>query len=252
MNSKNGLRPQARLLWPAVLTAAVAAVLISLGVWQLRRLAWKENIIAQIEARAAAPAGPLPDFAEWTGLRPDDYEYRHVLLRGTFENEKEALVFRPSGSSTGVREPGYLVLTPMRLASGAYVIVNRGFTPISRSEARSRAQGEIEGETALTGLMRAPESRNAFTPADNADAGQYFTRDPGVIASHFGLRRTAPFIVDADSSPVPGGWPRGGATELSFPNNHLSYALTWFGLAAALAGVFLTYAWQTLRSGAAK
>jgi surfeit locus 1 family protein len=218
----------------------------------LHRLAWKENIIAQIEARATAPAAALPEFGAWEGLRPEDYEYRHVLLRGTFENEKEVLVFRPSGSSTGLREPGYLVLTPMRLASGAYVIVNRGFTPASRSDAGARRQREIEGETALTGLMREPESRNFFTPADRPDAGQYFTRDPNVIASHFGLPRTAPFIIDADASPVPGGWPKGGATELVFPNNHLSYAMTWFGLAAALCGVFLAYAWQTLRTGAAK
>jgi surfeit locus 1 family protein len=252
LNSQKGQLAAARLLWPALLTAAAGAILISLGVWQLRRLAWKENIIAQIEARAAAPAEPLPDFAEWADLRPEDYEYRHVLLQGTFENEKEALVFRPSGSSTGVREPGYLVLTPMRLSSGACVIVNRGFTPVSRGEARTRRQGEIEGVTALAGLMRAPESRNFFTPADNPDAGQYFTRDPNVIASHFGLKQCAPFIVDADASPVPGGWPKGGATELAFPNNHLSYALTWFGLAAALFGVFLAYSWQTLRSGATK
>ncbi|WP_244532129.1 SURF1 family protein [Methylocapsa palsarum] len=252
MTLKKPPSPAARLIWPAVLTAAAASLLISLGVWQLHRLAWKENIIAQIKARATAPATPLPDFTEWARLRPDDYEYRHVLLHGTFENKKEALVFRPSGSSTGVREPGYLVLTPMRLDSGGYVIVNRGFTPAGRSEARTREEGKIEGDTALTGLMRAPESRNFFTPADNPDAGQFFTRDPDVIAAHFGLAGAAPFIVDADASPVPGGWPKGGATELAFPNNHLSYALTWFGLAAGLLGVFLAYAWQIVRPRDAK
>lgn len=240
---------RARLFWLSIFACAAGIILVSLGVWQLQRLAWKESLIGQIEARARRAPEPLPEFTQWASLRAEDYEYRHVTLSGIFENDKEALVYRPSGRSTGLREPGYLVLTPLRLASGAYVIVNRGFVPMERRAPRSRPASQIEGETGVTGLMRRPETRNVFTPADDADAGQYFTRDPEVIAAHFGLLRVAPFIVDADASSVSGGWPRGGATELSFPNNHLSYALTWFGLAAALLGVFIAFVWRTLRPG---
>jgi surfeit locus 1 family protein len=95
--------------------------------------------------------------------------------------------------------------------------------------------------------MREPEPRNLFTPADRPDQDQWFTRDPAAIAAHFGLSRAAPFSVDADYSGDPKSLPRGGTTVIAFPNNHLGYALTWFGLAAALAGVFGAWALQRLR-----
>lgn len=232
------LRIKARLIWPAIFTLVGCAILISLGVWQLRRLAWKENLIAEIEARANVASQPVPGAGEWQKLRPEDYEYRHVLAHGTFENDKEALLFH-SG-----KEPGFHVLTPLRLRSGGYIIVNRGFVPVDRKEQSSRRAGLIRGETVVTGLMRQPEARNLFTPPDNPAAGEYFTSDPVAIAKHFGLTSAAPFTIDADAAPISGGWPRGGTTALKLPNNHLSYALTWFGLALALLGVFAAYAWQ--------
>jgi surfeit locus 1 family protein len=235
----------AHLFWPFVFTCAAGALLASLGFWQLHRLAWKEDLIAKIEARAKAPPQPLPAPAQWSDLHPEDYEYRHVAFDGRFENDKEALVFRPAGrGASGAREPGYLVLTPLKLSSGAYVIVNRGFVPNDRKEPAKRLGGQIKGEAHVAGLMRRPESRNIFTPADEPANGVYFTRDPTAIAAHFELAQAAPFSIDADAEPARRGWPRGGATELAFPNNHLSYALTWFGLAAALFGVFAAYAWQ--------
>ncbi|HEY8005967.1 MAG TPA: SURF1 family protein [Methylocella sp.] len=236
-------RPRGSLVWPAAFTCVAAAILVSLGVWQLRRLAWKEGLIANIEARTSAAPQPLSPVADWPALRPEDYEYRHVTLTGTFENGEEVLVFRPSGGSAD-NQPGYHVLTPLRLKSGGIVIVNRGFVPLDRKQQNSRKAGLIEGETTLTGLMRQPETRNFFTPPDDPAAGNYFTRDPGLIARHFGLANTAPFSVDADESLVPGGWPKGGATERNIPNNHFSYALTWFGLALALIGVFIAFACQ--------
>jgi surfeit locus 1 family protein len=85
--------------------------------------------------------------------------------------------------------------------------------------------------------MRRPETRNAFTPADEPDKNLWFTRDPAALAAHWSLSDAAPFSIDADAAPNPGGWPKGGATVMTIPNNHLSYALTWFALAATLAAV---------------
>jgi surfeit locus 1 family protein len=137
------------------------------------------------------------------------------------------------------------VLAPLSLPDGTSVIVNRGFVP---SAAKGRAaHAPPLGEVTLTGLMREPEPRNLFTPADRPDQDQWFTRDAGAIAAHFGLTRAAPFSVDADYSGDPKSLPRGGTTVIAFPNNHLAYALTWFGLAAALAGVFGAWAWQRLQ-----
>jgi len=141
--------------------------------------------------------------------------------------------------------PGYLVMTPLELADGAIVLVDRGFVPEEQKAAPGDGLGG--GETTVVGLMRASEARNLFTPSDDPASGQWFTRDVGAIARAEGLTRIAPFFVDADAGPDPSALPEGGETILAFPNNHLSYALTWFGIAAALVGVFGAYAVTQLR-----
>jgi surfeit locus 1 family protein len=223
------------LLWPAVFTVCGFAILVWLGVWQLERLRWKEGLIADIDARSDAVPGPLPAEAQWPQLNPQDYDYRHVEAHGQFDYDKEVLVFRPSGP--GEYGPGYLVLTPLLLDNGAIVIVNRGYV---RQEHKDPAErGQIPGDVTVKGLMRPSEPRNLFTPADEPAKGIYFTRDPAELAAHFHLARVAPFTIDADAAQVPGGWPKGGTTVRALPNNHLEYAITWFGLAAGLVGVFL-------------
>jgi surfeit locus 1 family protein len=235
--------PLRSLVAPALLALAGIAVLVSLGVWQLHRLAWKEALIARIEARVHAPPAPMPPESEWPGLKPEDYEYRHVSLRGRF-HPRQALVFRGSGPEAG-QGPGYLLLAPLILPDGAAVIVNRGFVPGTPQEAAAHAPPA--GEVTVTGLVREPEPRNLFTPADQPDKDVWFTRDPGAIARHFGLSRSAPFSIDEDYTGDPKALPHGGTSVIAFPNNHLSYALTWFGLAAALAGVFSAWAWGRVK-----
>ena len=236
------------LIAPGVATTVCFALLIGLGAWQLRRLAWKEALIAAAESRAhAAPVDPPPE-SEWPRLDPADYEYRRVQLSGVFDERRQVLVFRalsePRGRYGG---PGYLVMTPLRLADGATVLVDRGFVPDSRKAAAEDGLGGAE--TTVVGLMRASETRNWFTPSDEPASGQWFTRDTGAIARAEGLIRTAPFFIDADASADPAALPEGGETILAFPNNHLSYVLTWFGMAAALVGVFAAYAASQLREG---
>jgi surfeit locus 1 family protein len=239
--------PLRGLIWPGLAALAGIAVLVSLGIWQLHRLAWKEALIARIEARVHAPPAPVPPQSAWPGLKPEDYEYRHVTLRGRFDG-REALVFRGSGPEAG-EGPGYLLLAPLILPEGAAVIVNRGFVPGTPQEAAAHVPPA--GEVTVTGLMREPEPRNLFTPADQPGKNLWFSRDPGAIAAHFRLAQAAPFSVDADLSGDPKALPSGGTTVIAFPNNHLGYALTWFGLALALAGVFGAWAWSRLTQGPA-
>ena len=227
-------------------------ILIGLGVWQVQRLAWKTDLVRTIDDRVHAPVMPLPDEADWPGLRPADYAYRHVEITGTFDHGREVHVFRPLGDAKGpFHGIGDLVLTPLHLPTGAIVIVNRGFVPMDRLLPETRLAGQVGGVVTITGLMREPESRNLFTPADDPARAQWFTRDPGAIATANGLERVAPFTIDADSSAVPGGLPQGGETVLDIPNNHLSYALTWFGLALGLGGVFVVFAARRLRDAGA-
>ena len=237
------MNPQARsLVAPAIATLIAFVLLVALGVWQLHRLSWKEGLIAEIDARAHAAPVPPPPSADWASLHPRDYEYRHLALAGTFDNAKETLVFRPSEDG-----PGYLVMTPLALASGGTIIVNRGWVPDSLKAHTSRTAGDLAGPVKVTGLMRAPEARNLFTPADDPATGQFFSKDPATIAARDGIA-AAPFIVDADAMPAnPGGWPRGGATVIDIPNNHFSYAMTWFGIALTLLGVFGSFAWKRLK-----
>ena len=124
------------LIAPGVATLVGAALLCGLGEWQLRRLAWKEALIAAVESRAHAPPVEAPAEADWPRLDPADYEYRHVRLAGAYDASKQVLVYRalaePRGRYGG---PGYLTMTPLRLADGAVVLVDRGFVP-RRAERR--------------------------------------------------------------------------------------------------------------------
>ena len=238
------------LVAPAIATVVGAGLLVGLGQWQLQRLAWKEGLIAAVTTRVHAAPVDAPPESEWSRLNPADYEYRRVRLAGVFDYDKQVLVFRPLAEPRGrYGGPGYLAMAPLRLADGATVLVNRGFVPDAKKGATTRPVG---GETTVLGLMRASETRNWFTPADDPAAGQWYTRDIAAIARADGLTRVAPFFVDADAGPDPAALPEGGETILDFPNNHFSYALTWFGMAAALVGVFIAYSVGRLREGERK
>src|SRR5271156_6126965 len=225
---------------PAAATLIGLAVLVGLGVWQLKRRAWKEALNAAVEARTLAPPVEIPSAEEWAKLNPGDYEYRHVRVSGVYDYARQAMVFRALASPRGrYGGPGYLVMTPLELADGDSVLVNRGFVPEERkAEASVGKAGPVE----VTGLMRSSEDRTWFTPADDTAHGQWFTRDVEQIAGGLKLGPQAPVSIDA------GALPEGGETILAFPNNHLSYAMTWFGMALALAGVFTVFAVGRLRS----
>jgi surfeit locus 1 family protein len=233
------------LVAPGLAAVVAFAILVSLGNWQMRRLAWKEGLLAQMATRAAAAPQDAPAPQDWARLAPQDYEFLRVRLRGVFDHGREALLFHPAGGVA--REPGYLVLTPLRLPSGAHVFVNRGFAPQSLADPAARAQGRVAGEVEIVGLMRSPEPRGAFTPPDQPDKRLWHARDPAAMAAALGVAQAAPFTIDAEGEAAPGGWPRPEPVLRNVPNNHLSYALTWYGLALTLMGVFAVFAWRRLR-----
>ena len=232
-----------RLALGGAATLAAVALLVGLGFWQLQRLAWKEALIAAAESRAHAAPAPLPPASQWSALKPSDYEYRRVEARGVFDYAHQEHVFgaleEPRGRYGGV---GFYVMTPLRLASGDVLIVNRGFVP---DALKPQADKGPLGPVDVVGLMRASEPRNPFTPADDPARGMFYTRDVEALAKAMLLGPHAPFALDAEAGHDP--LPQGGETRLSFVNNHLSYAFTWFGLAAALLGVFATFAWGQRR-----
>jgi surfeit locus 1 family protein len=238
------------VLVPSLAAAAAFAVLIALGVWQIERKAWKEALIATIAERLSAPPAALPQRADWPRLDAEADEFLRVTVTAEFENDKEGLVY--TGGST-LREatggPGYWVITPARLPAGAgggYVMVNRGFVPEGRQNPATRAAGEVADPVEFIGVLRWPEAPGLFTPNADAAHNLWFSRDSAAIAAAKGID-AAPFYVELESPDPPGGLPRAGRLQPNLPNNHLQYALTWFGLAAVLTGVYTAWLFGSWR-----
>ena len=127
--------------------------------------------------------------------------------------------------------PGYWVLSPARLAGGSLVVVNRGFVPEGKQDPGTRREGQPRGVAEVAGAMRWPEPRGLFTPTDTPVKNLWFVRDPAAIAAAKGWGTVAPFYIDQEAPPAPGGLPKVGPLKPSLPNNHLQYAVTWYGLA---------------------
>jgi surfeit locus 1 family protein len=234
-----GLRQGA--LVPTLAAAAALALLVSLGLWQLDRLAWKEGLIATLEQRLSAPPVALPPPAEWPRLTAAQAEFLRITLTAEFANDREALVY--SGGST-LREatggPGYWVFTPARLAGGALVMVNRGFVPDGKQDPAARPAGQVAGLVAMVGVLRWPEQPGLFTPAGDPAHNIWFARDSTAMAVAKGIA-AAPFYVELESPEPPGGLPHAGRLQPNLPNNHFGYALTWLGLAVVLVGVYAAW-----------
>jgi surfeit locus 1 family protein len=234
------------LIWPAIATVAALVLLISLGNWQMRRLAWKEGLLAAIAERTHAVPVDL-DVARARGAKGEDVEYLRVKAKGRFLNDRELHLY----SIDERYGPGFDVITPLKRPDGSVVLVNRGFVPDEFKDASKRTAGQLGGDVEVTGLVRRPETAGTFTPANNADKNIWYWRDLGAMATTAlgaDAKQAMPFYVDAEAKPEPpGGWPKGGTTRLELPNRHLEYAMTWYGLAAALVGVFAVFAasrWQ--------
>ena len=235
------------VLIPSIAAATAFAILLSLGVWQLDRKAWKEGLIATIEQRLSAPPIALPEPATWPGLTAAEDEFLRVAITAEFLNDRETLVYT-SGSSLreGSSGPGYWVFTPARLGGGALMMVNRGFVPDGKQDPAARPGGEVAGPLNMVGVLRWPELPGAFTPAGDPTRNIWFSRDSNAIAAAKGVS-VAPFYFELESPDPPGGLPRAGRLHPTLPNNHFGYALTWLGLACVLAGVYGTWLFGSWR-----
>jgi surfeit locus 1 family protein len=218
-----------------MLVLIALAILISLGTWQVERLHWKEGLLADIATRQAAAPVPLADI-EAMAASGGDIEYRKVTATGRYINNKERHFF-----ATWRGQTGFYVYTPLELADGRILFVNRGFVPYENKEPEMRMQGQLTDHQTVTGLARAklPGKPSSLVPDNDVAKNIFYWKDLDVMAESVGLdkARVLPFFVDADSTPNPAGLPIGGVTQVDLPNDHLQYALTWYGLAAVLVVV---------------
>jgi surfeit locus 1 family protein len=241
--------PRTGVLVPSLAVAAALATLIALGTWQVERKAWKEGLLATLAQHLSAPPIALPPHAEWARLGPDD-EFLHVTMKAVFLNNQEGLVYTFGSSLRGdTSGPGYWVFTPARLADASVVMINRGFVPEGRQDPATRRAGEIGDPVDMVGVLRWPEAPGLFTPANDPAHNLWFVRDPAAIAAAKGIDDAAPFYVELESPEPPGGLPHAGRVVPNLPNNHLQYALTWFGLAAVLIGVYAVWLFGNWRKG---
>jgi surfeit locus 1 family protein len=229
-----GFRPQ---LWPTLFTVPVLVLLLALGSWQIQRLHWKEGLIAQRQVAISAAPTPAPrSLEEARGM-----EFRHVTTDGIFLHDKE--IFLGATSESGMQ--GYQVLTPLLEPGGRIVFINRGFIPSELKDPAKRAVGQVAGAAQVRGLLRLPPAGRPawFLPDNRPDLNYWFWVDLPAMSAVAKLDpdRVAPFYIDADASPNPGGWPKGGVTRLALPNDHLQYAITWFSLAVALMVIYFIF-----------
>lgn len=211
-------------------------LLLVLGTWQVQRLYWKEELLATIDARINSAPRPLAEI-ETLLAQTGDVDYWPASAQGTFVHDGERHFF-----ATYQGASGYYVNTPLQLADGRYLFVNRGFVPFDRKDPSQRAEGQIDGEVTVNGLSRnrLDEKPSAILPDNQPEENIFFWKDIDGMAASAGLPDDAqvlPFFLDADATPNPGGLPVGGVTMIDMPNNHLQYAITWYGLALALVGV---------------
>jgi surfeit locus 1 family protein len=215
----------------SVLAVLGIAGLLALGVWQVERRAWKLDLIEHVDTRVHAAPVPAPGPSDWPHINASDDAYRHVLVTGRYLDARETLVKAVTDLGAG-----YWVLAPFRTTDGFTVLINRGFVPDDRSGAGSRRAGSTQTDTTVTGLLRITEPKGGFLRTNDPAADRWFSRDIAAIAASHGIEGAAPYFIDADASADSAALPVGGLTVIAFPNNHLVYALTWFGLAAMLAG----------------
>ena len=223
------LKCPARLSFALGIVAAIVG-LVALGVWQLERRTWKLDLIARVDARLAAAPVAAPNPVDWPDVSRDRDEYTRVRASGRFLHRHEAAV-----QAVTELGPGYWILTPLETREFT-VLVNRGFVPQDRRDPATRPAGQFPGEVTVAGLLRLSEPGGGFLRRNDPAADRWYSRDVAAIARARGLTDVAPFFIDADATPSPGGLPVGGLTVVHFPNSHLTYALTWFALAGLGAG----------------
>lgn len=222
-----------RWVWRYALALATL-VCLGLGGWQLYRLQWKTALIERVNARVHAPAQPAPSREDWPGLIVDNAEYRRVRLEGTLQHQHTSFVQAVTRLGAG-----FWVMTPLTLADGSTVFINRGFVP-----KREAASAPTPQAAEITGLLRFSEPGGGFLRQNDPQAERWYSRDITALAQARGLQNVAPYFIDAQANALTApGEPVGGLTVIAFRNHHLVYALTWF----TLAFMILLRVWQIRR-----
>jgi surfeit locus 1 family protein len=229
-------------VWPTAFTLIGLAVLLGLGTWQLERLEWKRALIAERAARLATAPEILPPTSEaWSA-----WDFRPAVVEGAFRHDLEQLF----GVAAIEGQVGHHLLTPLVRPDGAAVLVDRGWVPADRAHPAARREGQLVGPVRVTGIARyrGDDRPGWFTPDNRTEQSHWYWYDLAALEAALGLD-LLPVVIEADATPNQGGLPQGGQTRTELTNNHLQYAITWYGLAAGLLGVWISFGLARGRRG---
>lgn len=215
-------------LWLTIFTVISFIILCGLGIWQMQRLQWKEGLIAEIDAGRGAPPASLPSRL----ANAPDWRFRMVTVTGRFLHHAES--HRTGKAENG--RVGYRIFTPLQRTGAETIMIERGWVPETLKAPSSRTESLVDGDVTVTGMVRLPDERNSFTPADDVVGNLWFAVDPRAMGAAAGVTVPGWYVVDETSTL---DWPRAGPSELHLRNNHLGYAVTWFSLAIALLVIWL-------------
>ena len=229
------------LFWLSIVTLPALVLLIGLGSWQLQRLQWKNDLISDFEVRSKADAIAIPA----ADAKLDELEFSSLALHGVYQHDKETFLT----GRTYEGNAGFHVVTPLLLADGRIILVNRGWVSENYRDPAKRSFSQVDGKTSVAGILRRPGVRGYFVPENEPENGFWFTLVPSQINQHLNLGDTAidQFYADALRTSDVVTLPIAAKTELNLRNAHLSYAMTWYGIALALIGVYLAFHYQAGR-----
>lgn len=235
------------VIW-SITALSAFSLCIFLGNWQLRRRDQKQSLNHAIYAHAHAAPVAAPGPMKWSAANLWKDRYRHVRVTGQFVDRDQTLVHGTSRLGYG-----YWVMTPIKTSRGFFVFVNRGYIPGSIPDTMQfRSMSAPRGMVTVTGYLRLTEPLGGFLRPNRPKEGQWYSRDVLAIAAslHLPHSNVAPYFIDADASAQRRRWPVAGLTVTHFRNNHLSYAVGWFVLAAAVlvaAGLSARQEWRSRR-----
>jgi surfeit locus 1 family protein len=259
-----------RLFWPALMSLAMVLVLLGLGTWQMHRLAWKQAILAQIAAAEAAPPLPLPAMPAPLAPGPSTLgpftpapvapapvapapvapgpfapgPFAKIAVTGRLLHDKSALYGADVRDTRTGPELGAELIEPLQRDGAVPILVERGWVPLKRT----RPVAMPDGPVTVAGFVYPAVAPGWFSAHDDVPGRHFYTLDPAAIGAALGLDHVAPFILVAIGAPPAEGLPIPAEHLPRPPNNHLQYAITWYGLAAVLVVIFAVWARKAVRA----
>lgn len=220
-------------LWMTVAAIPALAILVWLGSWQVMRMHWKNDLISSFTTRAHAEAIQPPQ-----GDKAADLQFQRISISGVWMHHAEIQLTGRTFEGTA----GYHVITPMKLDDGRVLLLNRGWVSQDYRKPEKRPSTLAAGQQQFEAIIRLPATKGYFVPENDLEDDHWFTLNIQEIAAHRNLSGVImAYTADVLRPEGPYVLPIGAAVTIDIPNNHWNYALTWYGLALGLIGVYIAW-----------